>query len=146
MLKYQFVKPRVNVWNQSNKKQTTKQQQQKQTFTYTLYSTCRLSNMTIIDMSLMGSSGLKILKTCFKDNSWPRKSTQWANVLVGFWDPRPVGACVVITSKLALKNQNLKISRMAQMVERLLVLAKQVVTGSIPGVPQSPHVGSTNEA
>ena len=44
-----------------------------------------------------GGSGPKISKTCFRDNGWPKRSTHWANFLVGSWGPRPLGATVVAT-------------------------------------------------
>ena len=45
-----------------------------------------------------GGSGPKILKTCFRDNGLkPKRSTLWANFLVGSWDPRPYGATMAAT-------------------------------------------------
>ena len=42
-----------------------------------------------------GGSGQKITKTRFRDFGWPKRSTHWANFLVGSWDPRPLGATVL---------------------------------------------------
>ena len=55
-------------------------------------------------------SPLKISKTRFRDSDWPERSTQLANVLVGFGGPRPFGAHVVATPifppKVAKKMKN----------------------------------------
>ena len=47
--------------------------------------------------ALKGGSPLKITKTRFQDNGWPKRSTQWANFLIGFGGPRPLGVRVVAT-------------------------------------------------
>ena len=31
----------------------------------------------------------------FLDNSWPARSIKWDNFLMGFWGPRPLGACLM---------------------------------------------------
>ena len=46
---------------------------------------------------LRGSSGPKFLKTSFRVNGWPKRLTQWANFLVGYWGPRFFGATVAAT-------------------------------------------------
>ena len=39
---------------------------------------------------------LKIRIHDFEIAVGPKRSTQWASVLVGFWCPRPIGACVTM--------------------------------------------------
>ena len=42
-----------------------------------------------------GELPLKSSKTAFWDSGWAKRSTQWANFLVGFGGPRPSGAHVM---------------------------------------------------
>ena len=70
-----------------------------------------LNNKLIVKQGLRGGeggSGLKISKTWFQDNGWSKSSTQWANFLVGFGGPRPLGVHVVahFPAKSGPKYQN----------------------------------------
>ena len=44
-----------------------------------------------------GGPGSESSGTRFWDNKWPKRTPTWANFLVGFWVPRPLGAGVAAT-------------------------------------------------
>ena len=57
---------------------------------------CKIRNADL-HFDLGGGPGSENLGARFWDNKWPKRTPTWANFLVGFWSPRPLGAGVVAT-------------------------------------------------